>query len=56
MSETVGLIVVDQTIPLSITVSPPSEVTSPPKTADVFEIDAAAVVETVGGNKIDVEL
>ncbi len=43
-----GFELVDQTTPLSVTLAPPSEVTLPPSSADVFEIDEAAVVVTVG--------
>ena len=44
----VGLVEVCQTIPLSVTVAPPSEVTFPPKSAEAVVINACAVVVTVG--------
>ena len=40
--------VVEYTIPRSVTVSPPSDVTSPPRVAEVVFMLLAAVVVTVG--------
>ena len=51
--DTVGLVVVAQTIPLSVTLTPPSELTFPPKTAEVLDMDEAAVVVTVGAVLFD---
>jgi hypothetical protein len=44
----VGLLLVDQQIPLAVTAVPPSEVIFPPDTADVRVIELTAVVVSVG--------
>ena len=48
LSEVVGFWFVAQQIPLAVTVAPPSEVTSPPKVADVAVILVIAEIVTVG--------
>ncbi|MNY27235.1 hypothetical protein D3C86_1611310 [compost metagenome] len=51
----VGLEVVAQTIPLSVTVAPPSAVTFPPRVAFVAPTPEAAAVVTVGAVAAGVE-
>ena len=46
--EMVGLLVVPQTIPLSVTLAPPSAVTFPPKSAETVVTNVCVVVVTVG--------
>ena len=48
LSEVVGLALVDQQTPLTVTDPPPSSVTLPPDDAVVGVIDVTALVVTVG--------
>ena len=46
--EIVGLVLVDQTIPLAVTFEPPSDVIFPPEAAEVMVIEVIAVVVNDG--------
>ena len=48
VKEIVGLVLVDQTIPLAVTFEPPSDVIFPPEVAAVMVIEVIAVVVRVG--------
>ena len=48
LPEVVGLADVPQHTPRSLTAAPPSEVTSPPETADVLVMPVTSVVLTTG--------